>query len=123
MAAYVIKINGREYGLISRYSIPKWLEEEYAESEATIYSAEGAVDKYISDVCPLCDRTFDKATKPFKCVSTNLQINRYYGYPPVLCIDCRYYIEYIVESSDSIPQSIRKTIDDGFVPVHLNKYI
>ena len=122
MATYGIRLNNSEYGLISRYSIPLWLEDEYVESDSTIYFPGGQVENFRTTTCVLCDRYFTNASKPHKCVSHNLQLNRFFGLPVVLCIDCRYYVEYIIEGNATIPNSFKKIIDDGFTPKNLNRY-
>lgn len=122
MSEYSIQINGKTYGLISRYSVPSWLAEEYCTMDFTLYFGSESISREKTNICFLCNRRFEEATRKCPMLCENTDINHRLGYVGISCSDCLYFLKWR-EGYSSIPISIKKTLDAGFYPVNLGKYI
>lgn len=120
---YAIEINNKKYGLISRYAVPPFLEHDYTNSNFILYYPGGALEVFATDTCELCARNFKEATYDFIQVCDNRTVNHKLGYCARVCVDCCYYLEYIVNGNAAIPKTMKAVIDRGFVPSRLDLYL
>ena len=120
---YSIRLEGDEttYGLVSQYFIPRWLATSYLDRNSTIFYPDGEVKVPTPECCQLCDRSFDEAIRPLRCLCSNIVVNHAIGYVAKICVDCVYYLR--VRGGGSAPDSIRKLIDAGFKPNMLQYYL
>jgi hypothetical protein len=118
---YAILIEDKRYGLLSRYSIPRWLHKSYVSSSSLILFPDGKIAVAHTATCQLCDRGFTEATKDTPNVCLDLDINHGIGYPGKICIDCVYYLR--VRSGGKAPNSIQKVLDAGHKPRMLQYYL
>lgn len=123
-------MNNKWHKVITQYSLPIYLVQEYLESDAR-WDVEGTViDAPWSPVCPMCDRHISEShtmrnIEPRFTLCNNLQINRRMGYALRICVDCKYWL-MVNESgynNEFIPKTIRKFLDTGWRPSNVDFYL
>ena len=119
---YSIQINGKRYGLVSRFSVPKYLATEYCTMPFTLYFGSESISIDATEICFLCNRNFSQATRACPLLCTNIDINHQLGYVGRICVDCYYFLAE-KNGYEHTPISIRKVLDSGFHPVNLGKYL
>jgi hypothetical protein len=122
MSQYSIQINGKTYGLISRYAVPSWLATEYCTMPFILNFGSESISRDKPVICFLCNRRFEEATRKCPLLCENMDINHRLGVVGVCCSDCNYFLK-MREGYKAVPISIKKTLDAGFYPVNLGKYI
>jgi hypothetical protein len=115
-------VNGKRYGLLSRWVIPKNVEEVYCNNDFVLVDNGTVLDVIYTGICALCERRYEEATKPHPVVCHNFQINKAIGHVVPICIDCNYYLMYI-DGYDAVPKQILQKIKSGFVPKKLDAYL
>jgi hypothetical protein len=122
LSSFYIEVNGHKRQIVSRYIVPPEMYDDYLEYGGTMFFDEDSIVVPPQHFCILCERSFEETSKNLKSLCHRKEINSYYGYPVVICLDCRGYIEYAIEDDQRIPSSIRKVIDSGFRPKNIKRF-
>lgn len=117
-----IEINGKQYGLISRYSVPSWLAHEYCTMPFKLNVGKESFYFDAPKVCFLCERTFDQAVRKCPLLCTDININHRLGRVGIMCSDCYYFLREH-DGYKSTPKSIKRVLDEGFYPVNIGRYL
>lgn len=122
MSNFSITINNETYGLISRYAVPSWLVNEYCSMPFSLNVGSEVLYFNSTEICFLCNRRFEEATRKCPLLCTNIEINHKLGRCGINCVDCHYFLREL-DGYRSTPKSIKRTLDEGFYPVNIGKYL
>ncbi len=117
-----IKVNGRTIKLVSRWVIPRTIEEDYCNYDVTLIDGTETIHISHTGLCALCERRFEEATKDTALPCRNIKVNREIGHVAVVCIDCTYYLMYI-DGYNAVPKSILSLFKSGFKPKNVDKFL
>ena len=122
-----ITIKNREHRVMNRWTIPPHLEDAYCSGNVIIQDSDGIIELFEETLCRACGRDYEHATKPkyaekpiILCCN-NSEVNRSFGFVVPVCIDCFYYMQWL--KGQKVPKSIKKRIDEGFVPYKIQGLI
>lgn len=123
-------MNNKWHKVISQYSLPIYLVQEYLESDAR-WDINGTVlEAPWSKYCPVCQRDIADAHSmrdlpPKFTLCKDIQINSKIGYALRICVDCKYWL-MVNESgynNEFIPKTIRKFLQTGWRPSNVDFYL
>lgn len=118
----VVCLDGKQYNLISRWSIPPHLAEQYCHAEnVEVCDITGATEFTNGDNCRGCGRHYSSATNSTRLCSNSSGVNQAFGYVVPLCIDCYYYIQW--EKGAVVPRTVREKLENGHYPKNIYEYI
>lgn len=122
MSRYKFEVNGKTYGVITRYNVPKWLEAEYVEHDVLLHiEGKDSILIPFQSHCDLCKRDKSVVSHKKLIASPYEEINHKLGYPGRICLDCLYYVERM-RGIQWVPLSSRYVLESGFKPSQLDNF-
>lgn len=112
MTKYV-SIAGKQHRIMTRWSIPKYLWDQYCNSDLVIYDGE-FTEVFNSDGCRGCGRSYSDASSAARQPCPVLEVNKAFGFVIPICIDCYWFILSL--SGTPVPRTIQEVMDNGFRP-------